>query len=242
MIQQLVLVRHGESAANVAASDAERSGAETIDVPWRDADVPLTGRGEEQARSLAAWWRGAGPTDGTVAWSSPYLRARETLALGLEASGTALPVRVDERLRDRELGVLDLLTRRGVAARHPEEEARRHRLGKWYHRPPGGESWVDVALRLRHVLGDLLADDDATRAVVATHDVVVTLVTAVLTGMDEHEVLDFTLEHPVANASVTTLERTADGWRLVAFADVAHLDHGDAPVTEHEGDPDVRPR
>ena len=242
MIDQLVLVRHGESAANVAASAAERSGAETIDVAWRDADVPLTGEGRDQAAALGAWWRDAGPTEGTVAWSSPYLRARETLATGLHAAGLDVPARVDERLRDRELGVLDLLTRRGIAARHPEEEARRHRLGKWYHRPPGGESWVDVTLRLRSVLGDLLAEPDATRAVVATHDVVVTLVTGLLLGLGEREVLEFATENPVPNASVTTLERTADGWRLVAFADVAHLDRRDAVVTEHGGDPDVQPR
>ncbi len=31
------------------------------------------------------------------------------------------PIRVDERLRDRELGVLDLLTMQGVKARFPQE-------------------------------------------------------------------------------------------------------------------------
>ena len=64
-------------------------------------------------------------------------------------------MRLDERLRDRELGVLDRLTRRGVEARHPEEAELRRRLGKFYHRPAGGESWADIALRVRTALADL---------------------------------------------------------------------------------------
>jgi broad specificity phosphatase PhoE len=42
-----------------------------------------------------------------------------------------LPIRVDERLRDRELGVLDLLTMQGVKARFPQEAERRRWLGKF---------------------------------------------------------------------------------------------------------------
>jgi len=37
----LTLVRHGESAANVAAAVAHEQGAQVIDVPARDADVAL---------------------------------------------------------------------------------------------------------------------------------------------------------------------------------------------------------
>lgn len=36
---ELVLVRHGESAGNVAAAVAQRTGAEVIDIGLRDADV-----------------------------------------------------------------------------------------------------------------------------------------------------------------------------------------------------------
>ena len=63
--------------------------------------------------------------------------------------------RLDERLRDRELGILDRLTSAGVEARFLEEGERRRWLGKFYYRPPGGESWADVVLRLRSLLADL---------------------------------------------------------------------------------------
>ncbi len=50
----------------------------------------------------------------TLVWSSPYRRAVQTAEIALQASGASLPVRLDERLRDRELGILDLLTWLGV--------------------------------------------------------------------------------------------------------------------------------
>ena len=39
---ELILIRHGESAGNVAATAAQRSGAEVIDIGLRDPDVPLS--------------------------------------------------------------------------------------------------------------------------------------------------------------------------------------------------------
>lgn len=248
MIRELLLVRHGESTANVAATAAEAAGSETIDVDERDADVPLSEKGIEQARALASWLDGldlgavaeGDRGSGTAFWCSPYLRARQTIGTAVEEAGLEPTIRVDERLRDRELGVLDLLTRRGVEARHPEEAARRHRLGKFYHRPPGGESWADVALRLRSFLGESLARPADTVLVVA-HDAVVMLFLAVLLPLDEAELLDFTATRTVRNASVTELARTDEGWQLVGFSGVGHLEQEGADVTEHSGDDHVHP-
>jgi len=49
----------------------------------------------------------------------------------------------------RELGIMDLLTTAGLEAKLPEEAARRRWLGNFHHRPPGGESGADLALRVR---------------------------------------------------------------------------------------------
>ena len=51
-VQEIWLVRHGESLANVAAARAEAAGDDVIDVEYRDADVPLSPLGEAQSRSL----------------------------------------------------------------------------------------------------------------------------------------------------------------------------------------------
>src|SRR3954471_4243011 len=123
----LGVVRHGESSGNVIAADAERDGVELIDIPERDADVPLSDTGREQAEAVGRWLVDL-PADRRpdVAVVSTYLRARQTAALALEGLGLR-PV-ADERLRDRELGVLDLLTGPGVRTRLPAESDRRKRL------------------------------------------------------------------------------------------------------------------
>ena len=67
--------------------------------------------------------------------------------------------------------MLDLLTSHGVATRYPIEAERRRRLGKFYHRPPGGESWVDVALRIRSLRDSLAREHLNKRVLLVTHDV-----------------------------------------------------------------------
>lgn len=243
-VRELWLARHGESIGNVAATRAEAEGLEAIPLDIRDADVPLSDTGREQAAALRDWLAPR-RADIDSYWVSPYLRARETLAiaLGEGALGAGAPgqvVVVDERLRDRELGILDLLTRRGVARRHPEEALRRQHLGKFYHRPPGGESWADVSLRLRSVLREIV-DGPGERALLVAHDAVVMLVLYVLLPLREDELLDFAQGHVVLNASVTHLVHGERGWELAAFSDVDHLRREGANVTAHPGSPDVQP-
>lgn len=238
--RSLVLVRHGESVGNVAATRADRAQALVVDVATRDADTPLSDRGREQARALGAWLAALPPEEQPeVVWCSPYVRTLETAALALGAAGLDVPLRRDERLRDRELGVLDRLTWRGVEARHPEEAERRRHLGKMYHRPPGGESWADVALRLRAALGDLQRRDAGRRVLVVSHDAVVMLLRYVLEELTEDEIMAVVRERSVRNASVTRLDRVDDQWSLTVFDDVAHLAALDAAITEHEGTADT---
>lgn len=242
MITDLWLTRHGESVGNVAATAAERAGLDVIAIDERDADVPLSATGAEQAAALGAWLAAHGDDVGTV-WVSPYLRARQTLAIAQQEAGSTVVALSDERLRDRELGVLDLLTRRGVARLHPGEAERRRRLGKYYHRPPGGESWADVRLRLRSFLSDALRADSAASggALIVAHDAVVLLIVSLLMAWDEEQLLEFAAENTVLNASVTHLVRGGDAWRLRVFSDVAHLQREGADVTVHPGSPDVEP-
>ena len=236
----LLLVRHGESLGNLAAARAEAERSEVVEVATRDADTPLSDRGRDQARALGTFLASLDPDERPdVVWCSPYVRARETARIALEEAGLELPVRLDERLRDRELGILDRLTWRGVQARHPSEAERRRHLGKMYHRPPGGESWADVALRARAALGDLLPRDAGRRVLVVVHDAVVMLLRYVLEELTEAELMEIVRERSIRNASLTRLDRGDDRWELTVFDDVAHLAALDAEVTEHEGTGDT---
>jgi broad specificity phosphatase PhoE len=242
-VAELVLVRHGESMGNVAAAAAHEADAEVIEVGQRDADVELSEVGQDQARALGIGLRSLLADDRpTLVWSSPYVRAQQTAALSLAAAGENLPVLVDERLRDRELGVLDLLTTKGVRNRYPLEAERRAWLGKFYHRPPGGESWADVVLRIRSFLSDLEAVPDGTRVVVVCHDALVLSIRYVCERLNEAEVLAIGASTPVLNVSITQLARQPDRtWRLERFNDVSHLEAADIPITRHGSESNVHP-
>ncbi len=223
---ELVVIRHGESLGNVAWARAYAEGSEIIEVDGRDADVALSSRGEEQADALGGSLRTL-LADGvpTLVWSSTYVRAHQTAERSLAAAGVAAPVRLDERLRDRELGVLEGLTWPGIVERFPQEAERRRRLGKFYHRPPAGESWADVVLRVRSFLHDLDGVPDGTRVVVFCHDAVVLCFRYACEGLTEREVLAIGRETPVRNVSITHLGRGPEAtWQVRLFNDVSHLD------------------
>jgi broad specificity phosphatase PhoE len=233
-LEWLAVVRHGESIGNVAATAAEAAGIEMIDIAERDADVPLSDLGRDQATALGRWFA-ALPADRrpTVAVVSPYLRARQTAELALADLG--LHLTQDERLRDRELGVVDLHTGRGIAARLPGEAHRRQRLGKFYYRPPGGESWTDVLLRLRSLLRDLRAEHPGGRVVLVAHDVVVLLVRYLVEGLDEPQLMTVARSTAVANGSVSSWRCDGDRLHPELFNAVEHLHRDGTRPTREEG-------
>lgn len=201
------MVRHGQSAGNVARDLADAAGAMQIDIDFRDMDVPLSELGEEQARSLGLWFA-AMPEEQRpeVVLASPYIRAVRTAEL---ASGGQKVV-IDERLREREFGVLDRLTTFGIRERFPEQFEHRAILGKFYHRPPGGESWCDVILRLRSALDTISLHHADKRVLIVGHQVVVLCLRYILEDLTEAEILAIDREVDVANCGVTEYDFEPD--------------------------------
>jgi broad specificity phosphatase PhoE len=150
-------------------------------------------------------------------YSSPYLRAAETARIACAHVGNSVEVVLDERLREREFGVLDRLTRAGIEARFPEEAEARARVGKFYYRPPGGESWCDVALRVRSMLDTMGREHVGERVLVVAHEVVIYVFRYVLERLGEAELLQLNRENELANCSVTTYDAPGDTLELVAF-------------------------
>ncbi len=243
----LWIVRHGESAGNVARDAAYAAGLPVIDIAGRDVDVPLSAAGELQASALGRWFA-ARPEDERpcVVLVSPYLRARHTAALIEDAGGVASSstVVVDERLREKEFGILDRLTRIGIEQRFPEQAEMRTRLGKFYHRPPGGESWVDVILRLRSVVDtiSLHHSGPGKRVLVVAHQVIVLCFRYLLEGLDEAQILAIDRAGEVANCGVTSYGFGADAridaaLKLREYNFVAPLEQAGAPVTSRPDTP-----
>jgi len=202
------IVRHGESAGNVARDAAEAAGVAVIDISMRDADVPLSPLGERQATALGEWFGRQFPEEQpTVILTSTYRRARQTAQLLRSAAGLGRVegmLIVDERLREKEFGILDRLTRAGVLEKYPDQAEFRRLLGKFYHRPPGGESWCDVILRLRSLVDTLTREYRHERVLLVAHSVVVLCFRYLLERLNEEELLTIDRETDIANCSVTS--------------------------------------
>ena len=212
--ERLWLVRHGQSQGNVARDAADESGAHQIDIDMRDVDVPLSALGEEQARAAGRWFAALPENERPeLILSSPYVRAKQTAAIicdeGALAGGPARTI-VDERLREREFGIFDRLTTAGIRHKFPEEADHRRRLGKFYHRPPGGESWADVILRLRSMLNTINLHHCDRRVLIVCHQVVVLCFRYILEELDEQTILGIDKQAEVLNCGIAAYDFEAD--------------------------------
>jgi probable phosphoglycerate mutase len=137
----LYFIRHGETDFNVAQRLQGRS------------ETKLNARGRSQSSELAGVLRDLLERDrhqlsDDAYVSSPLLRARETMelmrsGLGLDPKAYA----IDARLAEISYGEWEGFTLKEIQARDPGVLQRRER-DKWDFRPPGGESYREVAERV----------------------------------------------------------------------------------------------
>ena len=239
----LWIVRHGQSAGNVARDRAEAEGLPTIEIADRDVDVPLSPLGRTQADALGRWFASLDAAERpNVLLHSPYVRARETALHLVSAAGfDDVTLLQDERLREKEFGILDRLTVAGIRAQFPELAAQRAQVGKFYFRPPGGESWCDVILRLRSFLEMLAREYRRERVLIVAHQVTVNCLRYLLERMDEAAILAVDRLQDVPNCGVTSYrfdpERGHHGKLVLALENfVSPLEAAGSPVT---AEPDV---
>jgi broad specificity phosphatase PhoE len=149
---------------------------------------------------------------------------------------------VDERLREKEFGILDRLTAVGIRDQYPDQAEFRRLLGKFYHRPPGGESWCDVILRLRSATEMISREYCGERVLIVCHAVVVLCMRYILEHLTESELLTIDKKSEIANCSVTLYEHDESlgprgNLRVKLFNFVAPLEEAGAPVTS---EPDAK--
>lgn len=237
--KKLWIVRHGESAGNIARDLADSAGHSRIEIADRDVDVALSELGVRQSEALGQWFADLEPLERpNVILASPYKRAVQTANIVAEKmpSADALEIIRDERLREKEFGILDRLTRHGIEELHPEQAEFRRILGKFYHRPPAGESWCDVILRLRSALDTLSLHHSEKRVLIVAHQVVVLCLRYIFEELDEEQILGIDKEGDVANCGVTEYALSPDGTsstqlKLKRYNFVAPLLQTGTPVT-----------
>jgi 2,3-bisphosphoglycerate-dependent phosphoglycerate mutase len=225
VVSELILIRHGQSASNVAFPAADAAGRLESGLTGPDRDVELTDLGRAQAEAIGRWLAGLPPEMvPQVAITSPYRRARETWRIAAAASGLDLPApSTDDRLVDRQLGALEMMTRAAIARDHPDEPGRLDADGVYRYRPPGGENFRDIAERLSAFLADLNRDHAGERVVVVAHDSVVLMTRYVIEGLDWDAVAAVEAESNVLNASITRFDGTSGKLVLDRYNSVEHL-------------------
>jgi 2,3-bisphosphoglycerate-dependent phosphoglycerate mutase len=225
VVAELILIRHGQSASNVAFPEADAAGLLESGLTGRDTDVELTPLGVRQAEAVGHWLAGL-PADRVpeVAITSPYLRARETWRIAASASGLDLPApTTDDRLVDRLLGDLEMLTRAAVAQRFPDEPGRFEAAGEYQYKPPNGESFGDIAVRLESFLTDVNREHAGERVVVVAHDSVVLMMRYVIEGLDWPAIAAVAADGHVRNASITRFDGASGTLVLDHYNTVGHL-------------------
>jgi len=237
--ETLWIVRHGQSAGNVARDEATARGLPRIAMTHRDVDIPLSPLGRQQAEALGKWFaeqHEQGRPE--VMLASPYVRAIETAEIFRAAGGCPAEEKVciDERLREKEFGILDGLTTTGIRELAPDQAEFRATLGKFYHRPPGGESWVDVIFRLRALMDTVSLHYGGRRVMIVAHQVVVLCMRYVIEKLSEREVLEIDRAGDVANCAITEYRFDPNvahdgGLALVRYNVTAPLEHEQTPVT-----------
>jgi broad specificity phosphatase PhoE len=159
---------------------------------------------------------------GTV-YSSDLGRALRTAEIIATACG--VPLRVDRRLRERNMGIFQGLTLKEIRDRYPQECAAFEQSGFEYIIPEGesGRQRLDRSVR---VLTEIAEQHSAEQIVAVTHGGILMGFFEHVLGMNPGNGWRFQRHHTSFNAF-----EYADGrWRLETWNDVGHVDSLDDPL------------
>jgi broad specificity phosphatase PhoE len=166
--RRLVVLRHGETLDNAAG----------VWQGLKDTELSPVGlaQAEKAAPTIAAY-------EPEVVVASDLTRARLTAERVGEAAG--MPVRLDSRLREIDVGEWQGVTTAEVRSRDPDLLGAMGR-GEDIRRGRTGETVADLAIRVRAALDDVIAELSHGRvAVVVCHGVAARAGVASLVGLDQ---------------------------------------------------------
>ena len=201
---ELVLVRHGETEWN---SHRRCQG---------HLDIPLSEQGMRQSRAVAQAVAGGH-------WAALYSSdlARASMTAQAIAETTGLPVRLDERLRERALGILQGLTHTEFRDRHPEDFAAFYgNDSDWV--IPGGESQQQASDRMVGACQSIANAHPGQRVLVVTHGGSIGCLMKWVMGLPAQHARRWS----IFNCALHTFHVRGDDWRMVRWGETAHLnDH-----------------
>ena len=207
---RLILLRHGRTAYNQAEI-------------WQgQADVPLDDVGRLQVKAVADYLLTERPV---AVVASDLSRARETGQAVADAVG--VPLILDVRLREIDVGTWEHLTDAEIAAAGDAEALAAYRRGEDVS-AGGSERLGDVGRRGAEALAEHAASVDDGTLVVAAHGVVLRCGTLTLLGVPQQL---WGMLGGLANCGWGGLSPGRNGWRMLGWG----LTVPDAPVADAPG-------
>lgn len=163
---RLLICRHGESTADLPPTCIEGS-----------ADFPLSDLGRRQVAALAAWLGARYRPDRIL--TSPLMRARQTAEAVAAVTGVALER--EPRLAERSTGRIAGLSPAEADQLFPVKQ---HPV-PIHHKPPGGESYLDLYRRVAHLWSELYETDapDGTTLLLVSHGGAITALMQAALGL-----------------------------------------------------------
>lgn len=182
-------------------------------------DVPLNETGFHQA---CVWRQKLKDNDFETIYSSDLLRSRQTahIIAGKDPGN----VQFLPSLREINLGEWDGLPVADLQARYTEEWQRRERDVVTF-RPPGGESFRDLAVRIGSAFNQIVQGLKGDILIVG-HAGVNRIILCQVLGMDLANLFRLGQDYGVLNL----LDRHKDDWRV--FAMNIPVDHGGPPTSD----------
>lgn len=200
---EFLFVRHGNSTANV-----------TRTISNRVSDyAPLTELGRSQAKDLLAALHGRRII---AVYSSPLMRAKETAEI--VAAEFGLNVKMADALREPYRGEIEGRSDDEAWSVHAAQEAA-WRSGRYEHRIPGGESFLDLQARFIPFVERMMAkhSDDGASIILVSHGSLLTnMLPLVLTNVEP----DFVRNLPIGNCALIVATRGASGLECVEWCGI----------------------
>ncbi len=172
MPMEVVLMRHGQSEANVVQSAEKTDNPAPFELSQQvyarhDFEQRLAPKGLAQAAGARAWLEANGtlPEDFDECYVSPLYRTLETAQILGGAACLWLP---EPKIVEREWGLFGALPLEEREARFPDTK-RMQELSSFYTRYDGGESVHEVTLRFRQFLDTLSREKTDQRILAVTH-------------------------------------------------------------------------
>lgn len=170
----LVLVRHGESLMNIVKKNniflPEETAHEVRGLP--DHKIPLINRGIWQAETTSSYLREKFGVFDAV-YDSGYMRTRQTREGLLKAytpeEMALMKIRTSHLIRERENGYTFDMTTEEAEMHFPWLKHYFDTFGRFYARPPGGQSQADLCDQVFRFLGLVFKHRAGQKVMAVTH-------------------------------------------------------------------------